>query len=49
MKMEQVKLYVNGRNLFLWTNMPNDGVGIDHGGKNYPTRKQLNFGLNILF
>ena len=49
MKMEKVKLFVNGRNLFLWTLMPNDGVGLDHSGKNYPTKKQVNFGLNILF
>ena len=49
LKMREVKLYVNGRNLFLWTNMPNDGVGTDYGGKSYPTKKQLNFGLNINF
>jgi TonB-linked SusC/RagA family outer membrane protein len=49
MKMDQVKLYVNGRNLFLLTHMPNDGVGTDYAGKSYPTRKQLNFGLNVRF
>jgi TonB-linked SusC/RagA family outer membrane protein len=48
-KMNHIKLYVNGRNLFLWTNMPNDGVGLVGDGKNYPTRKQINFGMNIQF
>jgi hypothetical protein len=48
-KMNNVKLYVNGRNLFLWTMMPNDGVGLSGDGKNYPTKKQINFGLNIQF
>lgn len=48
-KMNNVKLYVNGRNLFLWTMMPKDGVGLVGNGKNYPTKKQINFGLNILF
>ena len=48
-KMRNVKIYANGRNLFLWTKMPNDGVGMDDPGKNYPTKKQINFGLNIQF
>jgi len=47
--ISNLKLYVNGRNLFLWTKMPNDGVGMDDPGMNYPTKSQLNFGLNIQF
>lgn len=47
--ISNLKVYVNGRNLFLWTKMPNDGVGMDDPGMNYPTKKQLNFGLNIQF
>jgi TonB-linked SusC/RagA family outer membrane protein len=47
--ISNVKLYVNGRNLFLWTKMPDDGVGMDSPGKNYPTKKQINFGFNIQF
>lgn len=47
--ISNLKLYVNGRNLFLWTKMPNDGVGMDDPGKNYPTKRQLNMGLNIQF
>jgi TonB-linked SusC/RagA family outer membrane protein len=45
--INNLKLYVNGRNLFLWTKMPNDGVGFDDPGFNYPTKKQINIGLNI--
>lgn len=48
LKINNLKIYVNGRNLFLWTQMPNDGVGFSTG-KNYPTKKQINLGLNIQF
>lgn len=47
LRINSLKVYVNGRNLFLWTKMPNDGVGMDDPGKNYPTKKQFNFGLSI--
>ncbi|MCK7531236.1 MAG: hypothetical protein MZV63_09425 [Marinilabiliales bacterium] len=46
MKISDLRLYVNGRNLFLWTKMPNDGVGGDDPGFNYPTKKQINIGVN---
>jgi TonB-linked SusC/RagA family outer membrane protein len=49
LRINNFKVYVNGRNLLLWTKMPNDGVGIDDPGKNYPTKKQINFGLNVQF
>jgi len=49
LRIQNLKVYVNGRNLFLWTKMPNDGVGLAGDGKNYPTKKQLNLGLNIQF
>lgn len=49
LRIDNLKLYVNGRNLFLWTKMPNDGVGMDDPGMNYPTKKQINIGLNIQF
>ena len=32
LRITNLKLYVNGRNLFLWTKMPNDGVGMDDPG-----------------
>ncbi len=47
--IQNLKIYLNGRNLFLWTKMPNDGVGLNGDGKNYPTKKQYNIGLNIQF
>ncbi len=49
LQIEKLTMYVNGRNLFLWTQMPNDGVGLAGDDKNYPTKKQLNLGLNIQF
>ncbi len=45
--VEKLMLYVNGRNLFLWTKMPDDGVGSNYDGKNYPTKKQINVGLRL--
>lgn len=44
-----VQFYVNGRNLWLWSIMPDDGVGANHDLKNYPTKKQANFGLRVQF
>lgn len=49
LRLDNLKLYINGRNLFLWTKMPNDGVGFDQPNNNYPTKKQVNLGLNIRF
>jgi TonB-linked SusC/RagA family outer membrane protein len=45
--IQNLKVYVNGRNLFLWTKLPDDGIGANHDSKNYPVKKQVNFGLNI--
>ena len=47
--IERLELYVNGRNLWLWCLMPDDGVGANHSLKNYPTKKQMNLGLRIQF
>ncbi|MFC2081355.1 SusC/RagA family TonB-linked outer membrane protein [Bacteroidota bacterium] len=47
LSIENVKFYINGRNLLLWTRMPDDGVGENHDSKNYPIKKQVNFGINI--
>jgi len=49
LRINKLKLYVNGRNLFILTKMPNDGVGMDDPGANYPTRKQINIGLTVQF
>ena len=48
-RMNNLRLYINGRNLFLWTKMPTDGVGMDDPGMNYPTKKQVNIGASIQF
>jgi hypothetical protein len=45
----RIQFYVNGRNLWLWSIMPDDGVGANHDLKNYPTKKQVNFGLRLQF
>jgi TonB-linked SusC/RagA family outer membrane protein len=47
--INQLQLYINGRNLWLWSIMPDDGVGANHSLLNYPTKKQLNLGLRIQF
>ncbi|MFC2116388.1 SusC/RagA family TonB-linked outer membrane protein [Bacteroidota bacterium] len=47
LSIENVKFYINGRNLLLWTRMPDDGVGADQDAKNYPVKKQVNIGINI--
>jgi hypothetical protein len=47
--MDNLRLYINGRNLLLWTKMPIDGSGLDDTGFNYPTKKQYNIGLSIQF
>lgn len=44
-----IQFYVNGRNLWMWSIMPDDGVGANHDLKNYPTKKQYNFGLRLRF
>ncbi len=47
--MDKFEIYVNGRNLWLWSLMPDDGVGANHDISNYPTRKQVNIGLRIQY
>ncbi|MCA1744286.1 MAG: SusC/RagA family TonB-linked outer membrane protein, partial [Bacteroidales bacterium] len=53
-KIETMRLYVNGNNLFVWTDMPDDresnfaGTGWASQGA-YPTVKRYNIGLNITF
>jgi TonB-linked SusC/RagA family outer membrane protein len=49
MSVENLQVFVNGRNLLLLTRMPDDGVGANHDTKNYPVKKQYNFGINIRF
>ena len=49
LSIEELKIYINGRNLLLLTKMPDDGVGAQHQAKNYPIKKQINLGINIQF
>jgi len=50
--LSMLKVYVNGNNLFLWTDMPDDresnfaGTGLASQGA-YPTMKRINFGLKF--
>lgn len=52
--IENVRLYLNGNNLLVWTKMPDDresnfaGTGWASQGA-YPTVKRYNLGLNIFF
>lgn len=50
--LSNLKLYVNGNNLWVWTRMPDDreanfaGTGWASQGA-YPTVKRINFGLKF--
>lgn len=50
--LSMLKVYVNGNNLFLWTDMPDDresnfaGTGLASQGA-YPTMKRINFGIKL--
>ena len=50
--LSMLKVYVNGNNLFLWTDMPDDresnfaGTGLASQGA-YPTMKRINFGFKL--
>ena len=50
--LTMLKVYVNGNNLFLWTDMPDDresnfaGTGLASQGA-YPTMKRINFGFKL--
>ncbi|MCQ2203744.1 MAG: SusC/RagA family TonB-linked outer membrane protein [Bacteroidales bacterium] len=52
--LKNLKLYVSGNNLWLWTKMPDDresyisGTGAANNGA-YPTVKRVNFGLKFSF
>lgn len=53
-RIEKVRIYLNGNNLWVWTKMPDDresnfaGTGWASQGA-YPTVKRFNLGLNITF
>ena len=47
LSLENVRFFVNGNNLFLWTKLPVDIEGTALSEKRYPTTKNINFGLNV--
>ena len=47
--ISNLRLYVNGNNLFFWSDLPVDIEGQDFDIKNYPNTKQINYGVNITF
>ncbi|MDA3928118.1 MAG: SusC/RagA family TonB-linked outer membrane protein, partial [Prolixibacteraceae bacterium] len=45
--ISSLRLYLNGNNLFMWTNMPDDREVNDGNSSAYPTVRRINLGLNI--
>lgn len=51
--LKKLNIFVNGNNLFLWSNMPDDreftDVSSTGEARNYPTLKRFNLGFNMNF
>jgi TonB-linked SusC/RagA family outer membrane protein len=45
--LESLKLFVNGNNLALWTDMPDDRESNTGGWSAYPTQRRFNLGLRV--
>lgn len=45
--LTSLKLFVNGNNLFLWTDMPDDRESNTGGWSAYPTQRRFNLGFKI--
>lgn len=45
--LSNLKLFVNGNNLALWTDMPDDRESNTGGWSAYPTQRRFNFGLKV--
>lgn len=45
--LTNMKLFVNGNNIFMWTKMPDDRESNTGGFTAYPTQKRFNLGLRI--
>jgi TonB-linked SusC/RagA family outer membrane protein len=45
--LTRLKVFANGNNLFLWTDMPDDRESNTGGNTAYPTQKRFNFGVRI--
>jgi hypothetical protein len=48
-----MRLFLNGNNLFFWSNLPDDRQGTYSGGNAtegaYPTVKRINLGIELTF
>jgi len=49
LKIDGLRLFVSGNNLFLWTKLPEDREGASNNVENYPLTKSFNFGATIDF
>ena len=49
LSISNLRLYVNGNNLFFWSALPIDIEGSNFKLTSYPNTKQINFGANISF
>ena len=47
MSIDNLRLFVNGNNLWLWSKLPVDVEGTSFSEKRYPTSKNINVGMNI--
>jgi len=45
--LSSLRVYLNGDNLFMWTNMPDDREVNNGSNSAYPTVRRINMGLNI--
>jgi len=45
--LNSLRIYANGNNLFLWTDMPDDRESNTGGGSAYPTQRRFNIGVRI--
>jgi len=45
--LSSLRVYLNGDNLFMWTNMPDDREVNNGVNSAYPTVRRINMGLNI--
>src|SRR5690606_22519540 len=48
-KISDLRLYVNGNNLWYWSRLPDDRESGSPASKAYPVMKRINLGVNITF
>ena len=47
--LSALRVFANGNNLYLWSNLPVDIEGQDYSYRNYPVTKQFNLGVSATF